>query len=87
MALFGSSDDDLKHRIEDLERRVVALERAAFAGSSASPRTLASEPAEMWASANVLNLVLQGRKIEAIKLLREETGMSLKHAKDIIDRL
>lgn len=87
MALFGSSDDDLKHRIEDLERRVVALERAAFTGSPASPRPMASEPAEMWASANVLNLVMQGRKLEAIKLLREETGMGLKQAKDIVDGL
>jgi ribosomal protein L7/L12 len=87
MALFGSSDEDLKHRIEDLERRVVALERAAFTGSPNSPRPVTSQPAEMWASANVLNLVMQGRKIDAIKLLREETGMSLKHAKDIIDGL
>ena len=30
---------------------------------------------------------LQGKKIEAIKVLREETGVSLKMAKDIVDRL
>ncbi len=30
MALFGSSDDDLARRVEELERRVAALERARF---------------------------------------------------------
>jgi len=32
-------------------------------------------------------LVAQGKKIEAIKLVREQTGMGLKEAKDYVDRL
>ncbi|OGA20694.1 MAG: hypothetical protein A3I02_13945 [Betaproteobacteria bacterium RIFCSPLOWO2_02_FULL_67_26] len=32
-------------------------------------------------------LIAQGRKVEAIKLIRERTGMGLKEAKDIVDRL
>ena len=91
MALFGSSDDDVKRRIEDLERRVAALERAAFAAgrhvTHAPPSIPVGVPSETLASGNVRNLVLQGRKVEAIKALREETGLGLKQAKGIVERL
>ena len=36
---------------------------------------------------HIAALIRQGRKIEAIKLLREATGVSLKEAKDEIERL
>jgi large subunit ribosomal protein L7/L12 len=89
MALFGSSDDDLRRRIEDLERRVAALERAV--GHPAAPTPVPGQPAgrpgELMASPMVRQLALQGNKIAAIKLLREETGLGLKQAKDIVDRL
>jgi ribosomal protein L7/L12 len=32
-------------------------------------------------------LVAKGQKIQAIKLIREQTGMGLKEAKDLVDRL
>ena len=35
----------------------------------------------------VAELVRHNRKIEAIKLYREMTGVSLKEAKDVVDRL
>ena len=35
----------------------------------------------------ILNALIAGRKIEAIKLYREATGKGLKDAKDFIDRL
>ena len=35
----------------------------------------------------IIACVHEGRKIEAIKLLREATGLGLKEAKDEIDRL
>ena len=38
-------------------------------------------------SPEILDLVRDGRKIEAIKLYREETGVGLKEAKDYIDSL
>ena len=38
-------------------------------------------------SSAVLQAVDAGRKIEAIKLLREETGLGLKEAKEEIDQL
>jgi ribosomal protein L7/L12 len=83
MALFGSSDDDLQRRVEELERRVAALERAA---GRAPTRPPTGEPSETWASENVRR-VMDGNKIGAIKLLMEETGMGLKQAKDVVDRL
>ncbi len=35
---------------------------------------------------NVLRAIKKGRKIEAIKLLREETGLGLANAKVLVDR-
>ncbi len=87
MALFGSSDNDLEHRLEQLERRVAELERAA---SNAGQRVAAppvGEPNENWVSEMVRRLAMDGNKIAAIKLLRDETGLGLKEAKDIVDRL
>jgi ribosomal protein L7/L12 len=88
MALFGSSDDDLRRRVEDLERRVAFLERAALAaGGPTATVPMAVQPGELVASPAVRQLALQGNKIAAIKLLRDETGLGLKQAKDIVDRL
>jgi ribosomal protein L7/L12 len=84
MALFGSSDDGLQRRVEELERRVAALER--YMDRVPTPRP-AGQPGETFASEGVRRLAMDGRKIEAIKLLREETGFGLKEAKDIVDRL
>ena len=38
-------------------------------------------------SDDVIAAVDAGRKIEAIKILRDETGLGLKEAKDAVDRL
>jgi hypothetical protein len=38
-------------------------------------------------SDDVIAAVDNGRKIEAIKILRDETGLGLKEAKDVVDRL
>ena len=38
-------------------------------------------------SEEVRRLATSGRKIEAIKLLREKSGLGLKEAKDLVDRL
>lgn len=37
-------------------------------------------------SERALRAIEQGRKIEAIKILREETGIGLAHAKVLVDR-
>ncbi|MBN3455741.1 ribosomal protein L7/L12 [Mycobacterium sp. DSM 3803] len=79
MALFGGSDDDLRRRIEALERRVAILERAAGIAPRPSPS------GETVASDMVRQLAVQGNKIAAIKLLRDETGLGLREAKNIVD--
>jgi ribosomal protein L7/L12 len=85
MGLFGGArEGDLQRRVEELERRVAALEQ--LVGRAVPPRP-AGPATETWASATVRDLVFQGKKIQAIKVLREETGLGLKEAKDIVDRL
>ncbi|WP_231991960.1 ribosomal protein L7/L12 [Mycobacterium sp. ACS4331] len=84
MAIFGSSDSDLERRVQHLERRVAELERAAFLAGQPVRSQSVDEPG---VSEMVRQLALQGNKIAAIKLLRDETGLGLKEAKDLVDRL
>lgn len=100
MGLFGRSDnvddvDDggLRRRVEDLERRVAELEWALRgAHVSAGPQSEPPPPAAYDASgpvisAEVRQLALAGKKIQAIKVLREQTGLGLAESKDIVDGL
>ncbi|KHO18404.1 ribosomal protein L7/L12 [Mycolicibacterium setense] len=89
MGIFGGGHDDsndLRRRVEELERRVAALERAAAAAGRSVPPPI-GHANEMMGSQMVRQLALQGNKIAAIKLLRDETGLGLKEAKNIVDRL
>ncbi len=80
MGLFGGSDDDLRRRVQELERRVAELERALGGGVELlAPQSGVSEM--------VRRLAIQGDKIAAIKLLRDETGLGLREAKDVVDGL
>ncbi|MGE0220636.1 ribosomal protein L7/L12 [Mycolicibacterium sp.] len=95
MGIFGRSEDGgddggLRRRVEELERRVAALEWALRSSQAApsTPAPTAYPPAPgQPVSAEVLQLALQGKKIEAIKVLREQTGLGLKESKEIIDQL
>lgn len=94
MGLFGGSDDDLQRRVEELERRVAALEWALNAGHAPRPsgELTGTSGSEILAppsgvTERVRQLAIQGNKIAAIKLLRDETGMGLRQAKDAVDRL
>lgn len=94
MGLFGGSDDDLQRRVEELERRVAALERALNAGHTPRPSGELTETSgseiiapQSGVTEMVRQLAIQGNKIAAIKLLRDETGMGLRQAKDVVDRL
>jgi len=68
----------LRKRVEILETRVDNLMRNA-GYDIVKPSSDASE--------EVMELLLTGRKIEAIKVYRRETGASLKDAKEFIESL
>ncbi|MHA7666527.1 ribosomal protein L7/L12 [Mycolicibacterium sp. HS_4_1] len=72
-----------------MERRVAVLERVGHGGSVSSPPPPARPQPSAGAgvSQEVWRLAASGQKIQAIKRLREETGMGLKAAKDVVDRL
>jgi hypothetical protein len=58
-------------------------------GASTDPYKVGANPysAPAAASEPIRALVMRGKKIEAIKLYREQTGLGLKQAKDYIDAL
>jgi ribosomal protein L7/L12 len=69
----------LRQRVAKLERQVAFLtERLGVAYHD--------EP-DIGVSPEILDLLRRGRKIQAIKLYRQETGAGLKDAKDFIDSL
>lgn len=77
---------ELTARIAELERKVDWLYRNA-GYSSGYPTTSGATASAAGVSQEVLDLVRQGQPIHAIKLYREQTGVGLKEAKDVIDRL
>jgi ribosomal protein L7/L12 len=87
MGMFKGSDDDQQDRLAQLERRVQQLERAVRGYGIPIPVAYEGAPTEALASPAVRRLVDEGKKLEAIKVLVQETGMGLKEAKDVVDRL
>lgn len=81
----GGGNDVDRARIAELERRVARLEAqlAQLATAGAAPVDAAPEP---W-MAEVRQLCSSGRKIQAIKVYREHTGVGLKQAKDAVEAL
>lgn len=83
---------EMTARIADLERKVDWLYRnAGYNSGYAVPNAPATSPGGVSAaagvSAEVLELVRQSQPIHAIKLYRQQTGVGLKEAKDVIDGL
>lgn len=82
-------------RIAALERRVATLEQQVIELSGRTAGTAgalqsAFEPealGEQASSDEVRALVAEGKKIEAIKLVRERTGLGLADAKEFVERL
>ena len=66
---------------EDIQDEAI---KCRFCGSmlNAQPKTPTTDPNE-----DVRQLVLQGKKIDAIRLYRERTGLGLKEAKDAVEAL
>ena len=70
---------ELRQRVALLERQVAFLMAQLGVEYYEEPNT--------GVSPEILDLVRQGRKIEAIKLYRLETGVGLRQAKEFIDSL
>ena len=97
MGLFGASSDRgellaLENRVARLEEQVARLSaelaaRPAAAEpspSEAGASAVAAPPAED-AYAEARALAAAGSKIHAIKVVREQSGVSLKAAKDLVE--
>lgn len=70
---------ELRQRVVSLERQVAfLLENSGLAYQDRPNQDVSPE---------ILDLVRRGRKIEAIKVYREQTGAPLKQAKEFIDAL
>jgi large subunit ribosomal protein L7/L12 len=90
VGLFGGAPD--RGEILELEARVARLEEqvARLVASLAGPPSSAAEPlaAEVPATdpyAEARLLAAQGSKIHAIKRVRDQTGMGLRQAKELVE--
>ena len=77
--------EDLEARIEQLERTVERLvEQFDHQDDSYSFRSM-QKPSSV--HPDVIRYIQEGKKINAIKVYREHTGVGLKEAKDAVDQL
>lgn len=78
----------LEATVAELQRRVAQLEAATGAQQPAAPvADAAQDPWSVPPWPDVVRLLNADRKIEAIKVYREQTGVGLKEAKDVVDEV
>ena len=71
--------EKIKIRLEKLESQITFLQRSLGITTNDAPG---------WkASPEIIELIRRGEKIEAIKAFREQTGASLKDAKNFIESI
>ncbi|CAM3732786.1 ribosomal protein L7/L12 [Occultella aeris] len=75
--------DDIQARLAAIERHIDVLYNQA---GLQAPYSLQGWGAGGGLSPRVAELLARGKKIEAIKVYREETGVGLKEAKDAVER-
>lgn len=85
MRLFRASNATVLARLDEIEWKLDAI--IAALGIQTPPRLTPGERAGMTREQidEVRALIHAGRKIEAIKRVREFTGMGLKESKDLVD--
>ena len=95
MGLFGGSSDrgellELQARVSQLEEQVsrlnaalAALQGGGAAASPVAPAPVAPALVDQYAEARAA--AAAGNKIEAIKIVREQSGLGLRAAKDLVE--
>jgi ribosomal protein L7/L12 len=89
MGLFGGSSErgevlELQARVGNLEEQVARLTAALAAVQSGAAVPVESVPMlDQYAEARAL--AASGNKIHAIKVVREQSGLGLKAAKDLVE--
>jgi large subunit ribosomal protein L7/L12 len=82
MGLFGSDDGGAtRARLDRIEAMLGAIIDHLGIDFDAERAAVEAMPQE------VVGLVRSGRKIEAIKVLREQRGIGLAEAKELVDRI
>jgi ribosomal protein L7/L12 len=79
-------EEDIRSRLNRLEQKVDFLLNELGLAQKAEASLPVNNPGDSL-MAEVAALLRQNRKIEAIKVYREQTGVGLKEAKDVIDRM
>ena len=78
--------EDLEARIEKLEQTVQFLMEQLDLEDNASGFRSMQKP-NAGVHPDVIRYIQEGKKIQAIKVYREQAGVGLKEAKDMIDQL
>jgi large subunit ribosomal protein L7/L12 len=79
-------DEDLRIAVYELQQRVAALEaRIGVEAGAGSGGQAAAAPVSPTDDPEIQALLRDGQEIQAIKLLRERTGLGLVEAKHAID--
>lgn len=79
-------EEDIHSRLNRLEQKVDFLLNELGLAQKAEVSLPVNNPDNLMLN-RIVELLRQNRKIEAIKVYREQTGVGLKEAKDVIDRM
>ena len=79
-------EEDIQIRLNRLEQKVDFLLNELGLAQKAEVSLPVNNPGDLMLN-RIVELLRQNRKIEAIKVYREQTGVGLKEAKDVIDRM
>jgi hypothetical protein len=87
IALRRRGGGEMIERQHRAARRIGLPTPPGVAEGSHLPDSLRSDEAAVLAVPEVRTAIEGGRKIEAIRLVREHTGLGLKEAKELVERL
>jgi ribosomal protein L7/L12 len=85
--IIGAIGFGVAAAVKRSQERNSALKLGEARDSGKSLRQISLEEGYVGDTAEVMALMQQGKKIEAIKLVRLMTGLGLKEAKDLVDKM